>query len=150
MMLYIVQVEATKQKLDLDEGGLGQVNIEIRYIQEMEEKNISLQGWGFGPWEEPFVETPSHPRKWGKFLLLLAVQDEQKAIPEKMVLRKYNVTFSANYVEKQEHPNTDSWMLVTKTGWEPKVVIDKAVQEKIKEKRTVQIQEQRPRGEPEN
>ena len=64
-----VQVEATKQKLDLDEGGLGQVNIEIRYIQEMEEKSISLQGWGFGPWDDPFVETPSHPKKWGKILV---------------------------------------------------------------------------------
>ena len=94
--------------------------------------------------DDPFVETPSHPKKLGKFLLLLAVQDEQRALPEKMTLRKYNVTFNANYVEKQEHPNTDSWMLVTN------VVIDKAVQEKIKEKRTVQIQEQHPRGAPEN
>ena len=95
--------------------------------------------------DDPFVETPSHPKKWGKFLLLLAVQDEQKAIPEKMTLRKYNVTFNANYVDKEEHPNTDTWMLVTKTGWKRKVDIDKAVEEKIKEKRTVQVQEQRPR-----
>ena len=65
-----VQVEASKQKLDQDEGGLGQVNIEIRYIQENEGKNISLQGWGFGPWKEPFIETPKYPKHWGKFLLL--------------------------------------------------------------------------------
>ena len=67
-----------------------------------------------------------------------------------MTLRKYNVTFNVNYVEKEENPNTDIWLLVTKTGWERKVDIDRAVKEKIKEKRTVQIQEQHPRGEPEN
>ena len=83
-------------------------------------------------------------------MLLLAVQDEQKAIPEKMVLRMYTVSFSSNYVEKQAFPNTNSWMLVTKTGWEPKEKIVKAVQEKIREKMTVQVQEQHPKDEPKN
>ena len=134
-LLHHDKVEEAAKSLGIEpeESLPGNINFQVRIIKV--EKLIELHCFGYHEWENP-PRNQGDKKKWGMMKIPIISQKEQEVLPEKYTQRKIEFHLSVSYVCKFTNDELHKY---SHEQWEPIVVIEQTVTERIKKKQEVNL-----------